>query len=178
MKTCSHCNETYDFSNYHKSSSSNDGHDSRCKPCAKIVHDAKNRVKNPIRMYVNGQYVSRNHPLHKPGRYIIDGFFGEAKVESETAKEGFVYCITNPAWPGWVKVGKAVQDYKRFNSYQTYSPMRDYVLEWSHKVDDVHAIEAAFHRGRKADNGEWYEMSTDEALSILQSIPQVGASHV
>lgn len=137
--------------------------------------DCFNKKHNANRMFVNGQYVSKKHPLWKAGRYIIDGFFGEALVESETSKAGYVYCITNPAWPGWVKVGKAVQDYKRFNSYQTYSPMRDYVLEWSHKVEDVHEVEAAFHRGRKADNGEWYEMNAEQALSILQSIPHVGA---
>lgn len=132
---------------------------------------------NDRRMWVNGDYVSRKHPLWKAGRYVIDGFFGEAKVADERVGEGYIYCITNPAWPGWVKVGKAVQDYKRFNSYQTYSPYRDYVLEWSHKVDDVHEVEAAFHRGRKADNGEWYEMTADEALSIISSIPQVGEHH-
>lgn len=144
----------------------------RCADCySKLNH------RNTNRMYVNGNYVSKSHPLHKPGRYIIDGFFGEALVESDTSKAGYVYCISNPAWPGWVKVGKAVQDAKRFNSYQTYSPLRDYVLEWSHKVDDVHEVEAAFHRGRKADNGEWYEMTADEALSIISSIPQVGEHH-
>ena len=145
----------------------------RCTECyAKLNH------RNTNRMYVNGIYIPKSHPLHKPGRYVIDGFFGHAKLESDTSKEGFIYCITNPAWDGWVKVGKAVEDAKRFNSYQTYSPKRDFVMEWSLKVDDVHAVEAAFHRGRKADNGEWYEMSVDEARRLVSTIPQVGAMYV
>ena len=177
-KRCSLCKEHKPTTDFHKNKTSSDGLQSMCKPCKKAHNDSSNPEANPNRMYVNGQYVSSKHPLHKPGRYIIDGFFGEAKVESAVSKQGYVYCITNPAWPGWVKVGKAVEDAKRFNSYQTYSPFRDYTMEWSLKVDDVHSVEAAFHRGRKTDNGEWHQMTVEEAFTLVSTVPHAGVINV
>jgi hypothetical protein len=149
-----------------------------CKDGGKRRLSAHNK-KNSTRMFVNGQYIPKSHPLHKPGRYIIDGFFGEALVEDDKSKAGYIYCITNPAWPGLVKVGKAVSVDKRFSSYQTYSPFRDFVLEWSVHVDDVHAIEAAFHRHYKEVSGEWYEMTANEARYLFnQLVPHLGGSNV
>ncbi|MGL4520252.1 MAG: GIY-YIG nuclease family protein [Phocaeicola sp.] len=49
------------------------------------------------------------------------------KLDTE---EGFVYIISNPAWPDLVKVGMSVAPEKRLATYQTYSPKRDYKLEW------------------------------------------------
>ncbi len=44
--------------------------------------------------------------------------------------EGFVYVISNPAWPGLYKVGMTTNPKRRLAQYQTYSPHRDYKLEW------------------------------------------------
>jgi hypothetical protein len=125
-------------------------------------------------MYVNGDYVSQKHPLWKPGRFKIEGVFGSVENEDDKSKRGYIYCISNPAWPDLIKVGKAEVMEKRLNAYQTYSPFRDFKLEWSIEVDDRHTVEAAFHEGRKTVNGEWYFMSAHEAYCIVQSIPQVG----
>ena len=60
-------------------------------------------------MYVNGKYIKTTHPLYKPGRYKT---FNEAAFEGtyklSDVKEGYVYVISNKAWPGWVKIGMAV----------------------------------------------------------------------
>lgn len=51
-------------------------------------------------------------------------------------KEGFVYFISNPAWPNSFKVGMSIEPKKRLASYQTYSPNRDYMLHhWSFWFD-------------------------------------------
>jgi len=145
-----------------------------CNDCKK-KRDQRLQNRNTNRMWVNGNHVSTKHPLHKPGRYIIEGFFGDAVAETEKTKEGYIYIITNPAWPGWVKVGKALDADKRVAAYQMYSPFKDYVCERTFHVPDVHAVEHAFHRGRKKDNGEWYQMTVDKAASIVEKfIPQVG----
>ena len=39
----------------------------RCIDC----HKKEMGVSNKGRMYVNGKYVSREHPLYKPGRYKL-----------------------------------------------------------------------------------------------------------
>ena len=41
---------------------------------------------------------------------------------------GYVYVITNPAWPEWVKVGSTVSLEERLSNYQTSDPTRSYVV--------------------------------------------------
>jgi hypothetical protein len=129
-------------------------------------------------MWVNGNYISKSHPLYKPGRYVIEGTFGEGTLEDDSVKEGYVYCISNPAHPGWIKVGKALSIDKRLNSYQTYSPHRDFKLEWAVRVEDRHLVEQEFHRGRKRKNSEWYQMGVGEAYTLVHSIPHIGVVDV
>lgn len=47
---------------------------------------------------------------------------------SKNILEGYVYVISNPAWPGRFKIGSTIDVVDRLNSYQTYSPNRDYIL--------------------------------------------------
>ena len=94
-------------------------------------------------MWVNGKYIVKTHPLHKPGRYKT---FEDAAFSSleryELSKEGQVYVITNPNFPEWVKVGMAVDAEDRLNNYQTSSPFRDYTLVSAWSVTDRRTAEA------------------------------------
>ena len=47
--------------------------------------------------------------------------------------EGYLYLITNSAWPGWIKVGTTKNIKHRVRSYQTGSPFRDYQVVYSVK---------------------------------------------
>ena len=76
--------------------------------------DGRRRVnahvkKNETRMFVDGKYVKKSHPLYKPGNYKT---FEDAAYSSfekyESSTQGEVYIVTNPAWKGWVKVGMAI----------------------------------------------------------------------
>ena len=143
----------------------------QCKDCC----NPNRLVLNPARMYVNGKYVSKKHPLYKAGRYKS---FNDAAFSSlqnyTTSKEGYVYIITNPAWPDWVKSGMAVDAEDRLNGYQTSSPMRDYKLEYSVKSKDRRKSEKEAHTKalRKCDDahGEWFKMSVSEAIELLDNL--------
>lgn len=50
--------------------------------------------------------------------------------------EGYLYLITNSAWPGWIKVGTTKNIKHRVRSYQTGSPFRDYQVVYSVKHPD------------------------------------------
>ena len=64
------------------------------------------RKRDANRMYVNGKEISKKHPLHRPGKYkSLDDAWSHEKIESTS--EGDVYAVVNPAWEGWVKIGKA-----------------------------------------------------------------------
>ena len=130
---------------------------------------------NPTRMYVNGKYISRKHPLYKPGKYktFSDAAFdGTYKLDS--IKEGYVYAITNPAWPEWVKIGMAVDADDRCNGYQTSSPFRDYKVEHVVVTNNRRAAEAEAHKLAnkiaKEVRGEWFKLDIEQAKTILNNI--------
>jgi len=130
---------------------------------------------NDRRMFVNNVHISRNHPLYKAGRYKS---FGDAAFDSlsnyNKSKEGEVYAIVNKAWDGWVKIGMAVDAEDRLNSYQTSSPLRDYVL--LHKVffNNRRTAEAEAHlladTVAEERRGEWFKMSSYDAVKVLSKV--------
>ena len=130
--------------------------------------------KNTSRMFVNGKYVPKTHPLYKAGKY--KGFEEAAFSSLENYKdsaEGQVYIITNPAWDGWVKVGMAVDAMDRIKNYQTSSPFRDYTLLYSYEVNDRRAGEAAAHArlAKECDNiNEWFRIPHAVANELILEV--------
>jgi len=125
-------------------------------------------------MYVNGKYIPKTHPLWKAGRYrtFEDAAFSSLQNYKKDPS-GDVYIIGNPAWNGWVKVGKAVDAKDRLNSYQTSSPLRDYVLYYSHKCFNRNTSEKKAHKAlaKKFDKrNEWFYCNPEDAKEILERI--------
>mgnify|MGYP001560992150 CR=1 FL=1 len=159
----------------------------RCRECMKktnaiisakwspINNPISNPINNPKRMYVNGKYITKKHPLYKPGNYHS---FNDAAFSSfekyNTTKEGCVYVVSNPAYEGWIKVGKAIDAKDRLKSYQTSSPFRDYILEYSKFVSNRHSVEKIAHQNlsKVADEkrGEWFHANKYEAMAIIEEI--------
>ena len=128
--------------------------------------------RDALRMYVNGKEISKKHPLHKPGRYkSFDDVWSHNQIDK--TEEGEVYVITNPAWPDWVKIGKAVSTEDRLNGYQTSSPYRDYQVVTSIKVHNRHEEERRMHRmvGERAKHriGEWFKIELDVVKAIFSA---------
>tara|TARA_R110000851_G_scaffold320852_1_gene485941 strand:- start:27 stop:551 length:525 start_codon:yes stop_codon:yes gene_type:complete len=133
-----------------------------------------NANKNHIRMYVNGKYIPKTHPLFKAGRYKSFGDAAFAALERDTkVKEGYVYAISNAAWPEWIKIGKAIDAEDRLNGYQTSSPMRDYKLIHSVYFDDRNVAELKAHtiaQGVGTRRNEWFKMTAEQALEVLAKV--------
>ena len=128
------------------------------------------RKRDANRMYVNGKEVSKKHPLHKAGRYKSwDDVHSHNLINSVT--EGYVYIITNSAWPEWVKIGMALDAEDRLNGYQTSSPFRNYKLMYSVSTKDRRKAEAAAHKAAEKvaeRRGEWFKMSVAQAKECIQ----------
>ena len=130
--------------------------------------------KNTSRRFVNGRYIPKSHPLHKPGRYktFTDAAF-DSLSKYELSSEGQVYIITNPNFPEWVKVGMAVDSEDRLNGYQTSSPFRDYALFTCWSVADRRSAESEAHSllekayDRK---GEWFNCTPKQAKSAIAEL--------
>ena len=130
---------------------------------------------NNSRMYVNGKYIPKTHPLYKAGRYksFNDAAFSSLENYS-TTKEGSVYIISNSAWPEWIKIGMAVDAEDRLKGYQTSSPMRDYKLEFCLDFKDRRKAESKVHKKCKKlgfeYNGEWFKMPSNKAKQIIEEL--------
>lgn len=137
-----------------------------CKACYQI--------KNAKRMSVDHAYVSMEHPLHKPGRYrsFTDMAFNSI-VRKERSMEGYVYLLTNPAYPHWVKVGCAIDVDDREDSYQTSSPFRDYTVIAHQFVEDRRDYEQDLIEYMEAISedrrNEWFCIPAESALEAFDA---------
>lgn len=87
-------------------------------------------------------------------------------------KSGYLYIVTNPSYPGWVKVGSTWNIKERIHTYQTGDPFRAYKLEYSlyhplfreaeKKIKEVMKYFAADIKG------EWYQIDLEFAKSRLE----------
>ena len=130
--------------------------------------------RDQTKMFVNGKYISKSHPLHKPGRYktFTDAAF-DSLSKYELSREGQVYIITNPNFPEWVKVGMAVDSEDRLNGYQTSSPFRDYALFTCWDVADRRSAESDAHEllGKTYDRkGEWFNCTPEQAQEAITKL--------
>jgi hypothetical protein len=89
-----------------------------------------------------------------------------------TVREGFVYIITNPAFPGYVKVGRALDPEDRLASFQTGDPLRRYKLEGYRYSKDRYAAEQSVHAALRPwwAGGEWFLVNTKDAIRALELI--------
>jgi len=130
--------------------------------------------RDQTKMWVNGKYIPKSHPLHKPGRYknFEDAAFSSL-AKYETSVEGQVYVIVNPNFSEWVKVGMAVDSEDRLNGYQTSSPFRDYALVSSWDVNDRRAAETEAHielQKLYERRSEWFKCTPEQAQEVVSRI--------
>ena len=154
----------------------NEGRKDQCVYKCRHCEAELNREINKKRMFVNGKYISQKHPLYKPGRYTSFGDAAFTALQKDAQlKEGYVYVITNPAWPEWVKIGMAIDAEDRLNGYQTSSPMRDYELVHAIATPDRARAERVAHKAAAMcgeRQGEWFKIANEEAVTILQHIKE------
>lgn len=181
MKQCKHCGEHKPLDQFHNKTGAPDGKQVNCKDCRRTVE----RYRNTDRMFVNGKFIPKSHPLHKPGRFkTLDDAWSHTEIDTRST-EGEVYIIRNPAFPDWLKVGKAVNSEDRLNGYQTSSPFRDYVLEYCEHFDNRHEAEAAIHALlEKHDQcmerkGEWFKTFIPTIKEVMNEYrtTQVSTGH-
>ena len=130
--------------------------------------------RDQTKMFVNGKYIPKSHPLHKPGRYKnfeAAAFSSLSKYESSV--EGQVYVVVNHNFHEWVKVGMAIDSEDRLNNYQTYSPFRDYVLNYKWNVSDRRAAESESHTELHKlyeRRSEWFKCTPEQAQQVVSGI--------
>jgi hypothetical protein len=96
--------------------------------------------------------------------YELGVDFTTAYINEGSTRSGFVYVITNKAWPDYVKIGRAFDPKQRLKDYQTGCPKRDYELYAAVYFKDCFMAEKEIHARleesyRNGALGEWYNIS-------------------
>lgn len=85
-------------------------------------------------------------------------------------EEGFIYLISNPAWPDTYKVGMTYSPKDRLKQYQTYSPLRDFSLRhWSFWFDKRKA-EKFIRKLSAGVSHEWVNIPAAELHQHLATV--------
>ena len=76
-------------------------------------------------------------------------------------KRGFVYVIHHPAFPDFVKIGRAFNPESRLRGYQTCCPHRRYRIYAAIYFEDCHFAEHEIHARLNECRaaGEWFEIT-------------------
>ena len=86
-------------------------------------------------------------------------------------KSGYLYIVTNAAFPGWVKVGTTWNLANRLHTYQTGDPFRGYRLEYSLHHPSFREAEKKIKEVMKhfalEMRGEWFRVDINIAKSRL-----------
>jgi predicted GIY-YIG superfamily endonuclease len=87
-------------------------------------------------------------------------------------KSGYLYIITNEAFPGWVKVGTTTNLTTRLHTYQTGDPFRRYKVVYSVYHPEFREAEKKINEVMKhfalEIKGEWYRIDLEMAKSRLE----------
>lgn len=83
---------------------------------------------------------------------------------------GYIYVISNPQWSEF-KIGASVDAESRLLQYNTYSPKRDYKLEYYVLVPNYLNIEQQLHKEFNAIN-EWVDAPLVDLKTRLKVIKQ------
>jgi hypothetical protein len=95
-----------------------------------------------------------------------------AHICEKTDRRGFVYVIWNPAWPAYVKVGRAFNPLSRLAQFQSGCPERDYKLKYAVYFENCYEAERLIHN-TLADyraEGEWFRILPTTAEHVLDQI--------
>ena len=105
---------------------------------------------------------------HEAARAALPGISGtQTGIES-----GFVYVMVSPAYPGYVKIGSAVDHEVRLATYQTGTPFRDYRMIHIALVGDRRAAEvsALLRCPGRVGNSEWFRCSVAAAVKVVSEV--------
>ncbi len=91
--------------------------------------------------------------------------------EQTSAKEGFVYLVTNPCFQGWVKAGMTIDYELRLGVYNTSDPLCQFGyarLAWTpDRREAERLLLTSLQRTAVETRGEWFRMQLQEAISIF-----------
>ena len=102
----------------------------------------------------------------------------KVRLEEANSKGQYVYILTNIAYPGVCKIGKAVTPSKRVRQINSAGTVSEWVLKYALAVSDDYKVETAVHKelasirmsSHQGSSREFFEIEFEEAVKVIESI--------
>jgi hypothetical protein len=104
------------------------------------------------------------------------GVEGRMRLEEANSKGKYVYILTNIAYPGICKIGKAVTPSKRVKQINGAGTVSEWVLRYALPVSDDYKVEDLVHQelsylrmsSHQGSNREFFEIKVEEAIKCIE----------
>jgi hypothetical protein len=98
------------------------------------------------------------------------------KFQQYHSKGSYVYVLTNEAYPGFVKIGKAINPLRRVEQINGAGVVSEWKLRYSLPVENDYLLEHSVHEylvnfRRTSDQGssrEFFEVTLDKAIEVIE----------
>lgn len=140
-----------------------------CKNCGEPTSPSKKPGARHVYCIACDRQSARERMRDRRGIEIAS----KAKSMYYRPKHGYVYVIYNPNFPGWIKVGCALNANDRLNAFQTASPFRDFQLKWAKKSSNKLMSETSAHLRLESlyeRRGEWFKTTPSKAIRVLERL--------
>lgn len=144
-------------------------HNRVCTPCETLrvgAWAAANRVKRRVS---SRRYREANRDKERARGRI------RARRLAETNARPRVYVVVNPSWPDHVKIGLTTKNpTSRLVAFNVSDPHKAFSYAALVEVEDPRQAEKMVHETlehfRVRADGEWFKMSTDVAVRLVESL--------
>lgn len=136
----------------------------------KVVKQQEVKLKNPEK-----PVESKQARLSRKLNEIREMRKAEERIVGEQTQivEGFVYLIGNDSYPGWMKVGSALDYEARLTTYNVYCPHSGFKFVGLEHVSDRRQVESdlltEFSSHSSAVKGEWFKIGDEVAQRLFAS---------
>jgi len=103
------------------------------------------------------------------------------KLHHSTTKGQYVYILTNEAYPGICKIGKAVSPISRVKQINGAGIVSEWQLRWALPVSDGYALENIVHQNLEVvrmnsfqgSSREFFQISFEEAIQTIENFGEM-----
>jgi hypothetical protein len=107
-------------------------------------------------------------------RSRLKALYAESDNKQSGMKDGFVYVIYNPVFPGWVSVGQSSDPVRRLTAYQRACPHRRFkLLDYVYFTDRRKAEREVHRKLRRAGlkmKREWVQAPAETVISFVKEV--------
>jgi hypothetical protein len=108
------------------------------------------------------------------------GVASKARLDEVTSKGKFVYILTNVAYPGICKIGKAVTPSKRVKQINGAGTVSEWVLRYAIPVTDDYKVEGMVHKNlehlrmdsHQGSSREFFLINFKTAINEIESVAE------